>query len=1055
MVSYLKILTLFFATLLLTVNQSIAEINPDIRFKNYTTEDGLSQNTIMDIIQDKDGFVWISCENGLNKFDGFNFTAYSPVITNTGFVLNTRLRYLKLMNDGMLWIEYQDRNPYVCYHKKFGFETWGTHFLGVEIPDRLYLNNLLLCSDGKYWASIDNQILKQTQVGYFENKMFLDVASFPIGQTNPTLFWEDNNQGLWLVPKADSILAKIDLKDHSYADFSLEHKPKIVPVEKGYFFYNDSLIYFYNYQEGNASVVVTETSAKIRSIFYEGETLFYNTDQSRIHCISKQQKSAYFVNRSEYVYGNLIHSTDVDENGQIWMAVPGLGALVYSEKSNQFVSLQPDSLNPSSIAKYSTNNVLCNSDGSVFLGSMYDGLSVYVPSKNDFNQPPHLNNSLQKYPVNSLTIDPSGMLWLSAGNGEIFSIDIMNDQITSTLISHSDLHIGPMLWDNDSVLWFGAWERGLYQYNLKSHKLHNISELVTFKYLSSNQKFVRKITKDRLNNLWVNTHDGLLKIPSTRKSIQEIHPDFPPNDHRNAFNYNFTTCALSDGNLMIGAENGVTEIDQDGNWIRNFYPDRKNPQSISHKTIFSLMEDSGGRIWAGTYNGGLNCIDRKTEKCEVFTILEGLPDNSVSGIQEDSLGNIWLVTETGLSCFNPAQKTFVNFTKDDGLPSNSIGGRSFQKITNRCFVAPTDKGLFTFDPIKISQRKSKNRLVVITNFEVIDSPKDFQYFVKNNEAIVLSPKEKVFKIDFVAPTFDIPEKINYEYKIDDLHTSWMDNGKNNEIIFTNLPPGKHQLQIRVKAINNCTFQPTTIPLTIIPPFYQTLLFRVLIVVVLMGLIALYFLTRIRRLKQLEKIRMQIANDLHDEIGSSLGTISYIGYQLKTEELTKTSLADLGLELNAISKKTADSMRDIIWFINPQNDSFDKLVERMNEFATRMLFQSDLSFDIKFSETIHDIHLSVKRNLYLIFKETINNIAKHADASEVTVVLNGNNREINLTITDNGVGFDTSKGYTGMGINSISKRVAQINGQLQIDSTPGEGTKTNLSILLWKKLPKSF
>ena len=1055
MAPQLKIFVLLITIVLFSGYQSIAEIHPNICFKNLTDEDGLSQNTVMDMVQDKDGFVWISCENGLNKFDGFKFIAYSPVTTNNGFVLNTRLRHFKLMEDGILWIEFQDGNPYVCYHKSFGFETWGTHFLGIEIPDSLYLRNLLLCSDGKYWALIDNHILKQTQVGYFENGMFLEVVTFPIGQTDSFLFWEDNHKRLWFVPKQYSSVASIDLKDHFFTEYPNKFKGKIVPAEEGFYFHTDSLIFLFNYQLDSASVVATERDAKIKSVFYKGETLIYETDQSVIRCLLNQRRANFTINRVDFVNDRIIHSIDVDWKGRIWMAVPGLGALVYSEKSNQFISLQPDSLNPASIANYSTNNILCDSNGTVFLGSMYDGLSVYIPSKNDFHQPNRLNNFLTPHEISSLTVDHMGRYWLSTRSGGIFEIDIITDHCKSPLIDHPDLHIGPMFWDNDSVLWFGAWEKGLFCFNRRTHQLQNISELLPFKYRSSNQKYIRKIIKDQFNNLWINTHDGLLKIPPARKSIQVIHAEFPSNDQQNAFNCSFTACALSDGNLMIGAENGVTEIDQNGNWIKNYYPDRNNPHSISHKTIFSLMEDSKGRIWAGTYNGGLNCIDRATGNCEVFTIKEGLPDNSVSGIQEDSLGNIWLVTGKGLSCLNPEQKTFLNFTKDDGLPSNSISGRSFKKINNRCFVAPTDKGLFTFDPIQISQRKPKNRPVVITNFEVIDSPKDFQYFVKNDEAIVLSPKEKVFKIDFVAPTFDIPEKINYEYKIDDLHADWLDNGANNELIFTNLPPGKHHLMIRVKAINNCMFQPTTIPLNIIPPFYQTLLFRVIMVFLLMGIIAAYFLTRIHRLKKLEKIRMQIANDLHDEIGSSLGTISYIGYQLKTDELTKTALNDLGLELNAISKKTAESMRDIIWFINPQNDSFEKLVEHMKEFASRVLFQIEVSFDSRFSDGISDVNLKVKRNFYLIFKETITNIVKHANATVVTVVLVGNSREINLSITDNGVGFDTSGTYTGMGMNSISKRVSEINGELQIESQPGKGTQTKLTIHLWKKLPKSY
>jgi ligand-binding sensor domain-containing protein len=1041
--------------LLLGGINSNAQIKANIRFKNLTTEDGLSQNTCMDMVQDGDGFVWIACENGLNKYDGFSFTSYSPIITNNGFVLNTRPRFLKLMNDGILWITYQDGNPAVCYHKSFGFETWGTHFLGVEYPDSLYLNSLLLCSDGRYWASISNQTLKQTQVGYFENGRFNIIVSSPIGKADWFSLWEDNNSGLWFIPNSNSKVAKINLKDLSCSEVTIEYKGKIRPVENGFYYHTDSVIYFFIYVLNCSELVTIEQKAKIRSIYFTGETLFYETENNVIRCLTKGRWTELQIDRIDFVNDRIINSMDVNHDGLIWIAVPGLGALIYSEQSNQFISIEPDSLNPESIANYSTNNVLCDSDGNVFLGSMYNGLSVYVPSKNNFSYPLHLNSIFNKNSISTLTIDRNGKIWCSSANGKIVEIDPLNDQYKSLLIDCGNLHIGPMLWDNDSVLWFGAREEGLFCYHLRTHKLQNINELFDFNYLTYNQKFIRKITKDQFNNLWVNTHDGLLKIPSDRNSIQVIHPEFPPNDQRNAFNYNFTTCPLTDGNLMIGAENGLTEIDQDGKWIRNYYPDRKNSQSISHKTIFSLMEDSKGRIWAGTYNGGLNCIDRKTGKCEVFTIREGLPDNSISGIQEDSLGNIWLVTETGLSCLNPVQKTFHNFTKDDGLPSNSIGGRSFLKINNRCFVAPTNKGLFTFDPIKMSQRKEAKRSVVITNFEVIGSSKDFNYFVQNNESIELQPKEKVFKIGFVAPTFDIPKKINYEYRVDGLHSDWISNNKNNELIFTNLPAGKYNLKIRVSSINNQQFIPKIIPLIIHPPFYKTFLFKLFLVISLLIVVVLFFLTRIHRLKKLERIRLQIANDLHDEIGSSLGTISFIGYEISKDGISGSKLKDLGIELNSISKSTVDSMRDIIWFINPQNESFEKLVEYMKDFAAKILHTIDFSFDAGQAVLVSDLHLRIKRNLYLIFKETLNNIVKHSKASKVEIHLMNRNNELMLIIVDNGTGFDSSKEFTGMGLSSITKRAKEIGGNLEIESKLKLGTTTKLTIPLWKKRPKLY
>ncbi|MDA3928468.1 MAG: hypothetical protein PF541_05875 [Prolixibacteraceae bacterium] len=486
--------------LLLCATNSYAKIKSTIRFNNLTTEDGLSQNTFMDMVQDGDGFVWIACENGLNKYDGFNFTSYSPVITNSGFVLNTRPRFLKLMNDGNLWITYQDGNPYVCYHRSFGFETWGTYFLDIELPDSLYLNNLLLCSDGKYWALINNQISKQTQVGYFENGMFNIIRTFPIGQTDGYSFWEDSNNRLWFIPNANSKVANINLKDHSYSDYLLDYKSRIKPVENGFYYNTDSVIYFFNYLLNCSELVTIEQEAKIRSIYFAGETLFYETENNVIRCLTNHRWTELQIDRTAYVNDRIIHSIDIDRDGLIWIAVPGIGALVYSELSNQFISIKPDSSNSESIASNSTNNVFCDKNGTVFLGSMYDGLSVYVPSKNDFFQPIQINSHFQKNSINTLTKDRNGKVWCSTAKGEIVEVDPLNDQYKSLLIDCNNLSIGTILWDNDSILWFGAREKGLFCYQRETHILQNISDLYDFNYLSYNQKFIRKITKEPFNN---------------------------------------------------------------------------------------------------------------------------------------------------------------------------------------------------------------------------------------------------------------------------------------------------------------------------------------------------------------------------------------------------------------------------------------------------------------------------------------------------------------------------------------------------------------------------
>ena len=230
---------------------------------------------------------------------------------------------------------------------------------------------------------------------------------------------------------------------------------------------------------------------------------------------------------------------------------------------------------------------------------------------------------------------------------------------------------------------------------------------------------------------------------------------------------------------------------------------------------------------------------------------------------------------------------------------------------------------------------------------------------------------------------------------------------------------------------------------------KTLYFKTLLFALVLVIVSLIIYTRFTHFKKLEKVRLQIANDLHDEIGSNLSSISFSGYKLRDNQLPPPEIEKQGQLIMNLSKRTAESIREILWFINPQNDHISLILDKMKQLAQNLF--PDNVLIISMDENIPDPRsLKIKRNLFLIYKEILNNIAKHAQADKITINICLTDNSLILTIFDSGIGFAPHKKHEGLGISSVKRRIKEINGVMDIQSRLGEGTSYTIKIPSWKK-----
>lgn len=279
-----------------------------------------------------------------------------------------------------------------------------------------------------------------------------------------------------------------------------------------------------------------------------------------------------------------------------------------------------------------------------------------------------------------------------------------------------------------------------------------------------------------------------------------------------------------------------------------------------------------------------------------------------------------------------------------------------------------------------------------------------------------------------------------------IDTAWSQPNNQRRVTFATLDPGSYTFQ--VEAINGDgipSIQPASASFIIIPPFWQRWWFVCLAIGTVSAILWTLYRYRIKKIVQMERLRVRIAGDLHDDVGTNLSSIQVASQimerQASLSEQDRTQLREIG----AIATSTQEMMRDIVWMLNPKNDTLDDFLLKMKEVAARLLQGMRYTFVAPDGRLLDKVSIEFKRNIFLIFKEALNNIVRHAEATEARIRVRQEGGTFSLEIKDNGKGFDIVHVAMGNGLSNIRRRAAQIGGSIEITSKKGAGTVVTLSV----------
>ena len=625
-----------------------------------------------------------------------------------------------------------------------------------------------------------------------------------------------------------------------------------------------------------------------------------------------------------------------------------------------------------------------------------------------------IENGLPNNVVTSIAEGQSGQYWVSTYGGGITSINNNTLETFNTSDGLVDNKVYTLETDAQNRLLIGTrW--GL-----------SIFENSTFENIDEDDLPGRKIRAilpiNDQNEIWIGTYEeGIIQYrEGTVNHITES--DGLPNN---------TVMALeesNDGAIWAATYGGLSRLQN--NSFTNYTID----EGLPHNGILDILIDTDRNLWVTTFGGIARFAD---DSFETITPEDGLPGEVCYFIEQDDRGIFWIGTNKGVVRFDyqayqsknedTEEQFFRLLTTDQGITSNEMNaGASFKDKRGRLWFGSVG-GVSVFDPSKekISNVSPK---VHIENVSVSGER------VSIKEPLDIGSNNHNITFEFIGISFTAPHQMKYRYRLKNSNEGWQETTQSS-VRYSALMPGDYTFEVKARNFNGkWSPEPAQISFAVQAPFWLRWWFITLVIIMLAGIILfIYNYYRVKKMVEMERMRVQIASDLHDDVGSALTEIALQSDFLQTMEVPdnlEESLKQIGVQ----SRKIVSSLDDIVWSIDARNDTIGDLTDRMQDYVNNVLSDRKVFYEFD-CDMQQQLDVSVKENLYLIFKESVNNIAKHSNAERVNVTLIADNSGFTMGIKDNGPGVSGSR-KSGQGLRNMKMRAKRINAEITFNDKNG-------------------
>ncbi len=973
---------ILFGCSILALNGFANRDQSDIRdyvITSFGLEDGLPQSTVNSVLQTSDGYLWIGTHGGLVRFDGLSFRVFDRF--NTPALISDRIITLFEDNDDILWI---------------GSETGGLtqkvngEFISIDLSMHISQRNVVSITKdliGNIWVATSGAGVIQIKGDSFNHYT--------------------TDDGL-----LHNIVSKIfrGIDDNIYATTALGIS----------IFKEDTFEPYLTTEKSGISEfhVIFDENEEIRWIGTRGDGLY------RV----KNDHAERFTEK-DGLPSSHISEIFKDSQGYLWIATTDGIAQYHDNMFTPYRNLQG----------LSDNNVLSlteDHEGTLWAGSRTGGLNKLVPANIAMirdNTDGAVNN------ITSISKAGDGGIWFGRNCGGVGKIK--NGSIIPLDIPIQNTCVWSVLEDSKNRLWIGTWGGGMYL--LEEGKLVNFR--ITNGFPSN---VVLSIFEDSKGGIWFGTpFNGVIHFNNESFLRYGTENGLPHPDVR-------VTFEAGNGELWFGTFNGPVRF-SNGKFIEfeQTIPALQAP-------VRTIYEDSEGVIWIGTYGAGL--LRYKNNHFSVITTDQGLNDNLISQLLEDEVGNFWMGSNRGIHRVSKDALNAVadgvsasvftyTFGTEHGLISRETNG-GFQPSAYRSSDGkmwyPTIEGIALIEPEKVRTSDAPPPVIIE---EIIADHNTLPLAGR----VVIQPGIRNFSIRFTALSFISPDRLQFRTKLEGFDSDWNHIGNRREEFYTNIPPGEYQF--RVIASNHdgiWNLEGAAMSLHILPSFWQTGWFRLISVIILIvsfSGIVFYISTRklkhrIEMMKQqqlVEHERLRIAQDMHDELGSRLTEIKLLGELSHRDEIDMDKLKNRLREMSLAAIEVMETFREIVWSVNPQNDSLENFIDYLTQFASDFFDRAGIRCRFNLPVEIPDCELSSdkRHHLLMVYKEICTNTVNHSGADEVITEIGFSGKMCQISLIDNGNGFNPEESVgKGFGLLNIHNRMELVKGTYSMISKPGKGSR---------------
>jgi ligand-binding sensor domain-containing protein/signal transduction histidine kinase len=980
--------------------------------RTWRSADGLPSDSVTAVIQTRDAYLWIGTSGGLVRFDGVKFSRVN--LTTNSSIASLHITALCEDKSGALWVGTQQDGLFqlkagsVQHHSKTG---------------------------GLLDDSITSLATDQQGFVWIGTKAGLNLAAGHDFRALTTL------QGL-----PDNLIAGVHVARSGTVWITTRNgmsrfvNGRIAPFALQTDSQGRSPEYLGAYEDRNGN------------IWAFGDTYLIN--------LAEGKRFNYF--RSAEATSVRIWSLCEGRDGRLWIGTSGRGLFCFD--NNRFQPVVLGELR----GPYDVRAICEDREGNLWLGTSGGGLVQLRP------QPVHLTQvgqGLPASPPTALALDASGRTIVGLQRGGLFVSEAGQfDRFTPGGAWGLPDSVTALALAPDGAVWVGTLG-GLY--GLREGR---VLQFTTANGLGDDA--VLSVCVDAAGGVWAGTRAGTLhrfatSVPSRFDASHGLN-DSP-----------ITALLATSDAIWAGTENGSIFRGEKGQAAFTEITGK-----TLHYPVVALYHDEDHRLWIGSAGGGLVCL--VNGKRHAWSIETGLPDNVVAGIIEDDRRNLWLVTGTGIYRVNrsavshalatgaPLQCKLIAESKT-ALEPKSVGGGARALVTpegNLCFA--TTEGVLNVD----TRRPQVEPTTLPVYFEsAILNGRPIPLMGGDNAAADSNPESvaiftgevRSLEIHYTALDFAAPEVVRFRHKLEGFDTDWVSENSERFTRYGRLPYGAYRFRLAARHADG-TWQETAAPLAFIVPTplylqgWAVLLYIVGFVALVVAVVRVVSHRRLRvalaRMEQqqsLERERMRIARDMHDEIGSKLTKISFLSEHVKMDVAQTGPLAGRIQSIAETSRDLLKTMDEIVWVVNPRNDNVEHLTAYLSHHAVEYFQNTSIECEMKLPRALPERHLSseARHNLFLAFEEALNNVLKHSGASHVKIEMEINGPVFEIVVSDNGRGFESRAasnlamatgqgGRGGNGLRNLRQRLADIGGECVIRSQPGAGCTVTLRFRLDQK-----